>query len=154
MIIIGIDPGTTDIGYGVIEKEGGRLTAVDYGVIKTTGSQSDKLLKIDEEISRLIEKYRPDLASIETLFFSTNKKTAMTVSEARGAITLIFKKAGVPIKEFSPNNVKSIVTGYGRSDKDSVRKVVAMTLGIKNLDVQDDASDALALALRGAADMR
>src|SRR3989338_1054628 len=120
MIILGIDPGTTAIGYGVIKKNG-RLKALNYGVIETTGTHSEKLSEIDKRITKLIKKHKPDLVTLETLYFSTNKKTAIAVAEARGVITLIINRAGVPMMEFSPNNVKSIVTGYGGSDKESVK---------------------------------
>ena len=151
MIILGIDPGTTAIGYGVIKKNG-RLKALNYGVIETTGTHSEKLSEIDKRITKLIKKHKPDLVTLETLYFSTNKKTAIAVAEARGVITLIINRAGVPMMEFSPNNVKSIVTCYGGSDKESVKKIVALTLGIKDFKARDDASDALALAIRGAAE--
>lgn len=149
MVILGIDPGTTIIGFGVIEKSKGKLKLIDYGVIKTSKvSQEEKLSKINEEIAKIIKKYKPEIAGIETLFFSTNKKTALAVAEARGAIILTLAQNGVPIKEFSPNNIKATVSGYGKSDKKAMEKIVSLNLGIKESNLPDDAFDALAIAIR------
>lgn len=149
MIILGIDPGTTIIGFGIIEKKGGRLKLVDYGVIKTDKtSQEQKILKISKELEKLIKKHKPDVAGIETLFFSANKKTALSVAEARGAIILTLMQNDITIKEFTPNNIKSTVSGYGKSDKRAMEKIVSLNLGIKNSALPDDAFDALAIAIR------
>ncbi len=154
MIILGIDPGTTIVGFGVIEKNKGKTRLIDYGVIRTGKvSQSEKLLAIDKDLGKLIKKYRPDAAGLETLFFSTNKKTALQVAEARGAIMLALAKSNVVIKEFSPNNIKMTVSGYGQSDKKSMERVVSLNLGIKASSLPDDAFDALAIALRASFDI-
>ncbi|OGE84615.1 MAG: crossover junction endodeoxyribonuclease RuvC [Candidatus Colwellbacteria bacterium RIFCSPLOWO2_01_FULL_48_10] len=152
MVIIGIDPGTTAIGYGVIEKNGAALKPLAYGVIETSGNQAEKLMEVDRRVAELIKKYKPELAAVETLYFSTNKKTAIAVAEARGVITLAVKRAGIRLMEFSPNNVKSVVTGDGQADKQAVEKIVCLTLNIKKFGARDDAADALALAIRGAAE--
>ncbi len=149
MIILGIDPGTTIIGYGVIEKNKSKLKLIDYGVIRTKNvSQEEKLSKISEELNKIIKKYKPEVAGIETLFFSTNKKTALAVAEARGAIILTLMQNAVPVKEFTPNNIKATVSGYGKSDKKAMEKIVSLNLGIKDSDLPDDAFDALAIAIR------
>jgi len=155
MIILGIDPGTTIIGYGIIEKNNNSLKLIDYGVIKTEKiSQSEKISIINKELNKIIKKYNPAVAGIETLFFSTNKKTALAVAEARGAIMLTLKQNSIPVREFSPNNIKATVSGYGKSDKKSMEKVVSLSLGIKESDLPDDAFDALAVALRTSFDIQ
>lgn len=155
MIILGIDPGTTIIGFGVIKKVGSRLGLVDYGVIKTgKESQEQKILKISKELEKLIQKHKPDIAGIETLFFSANKKTALSVAEARGAIILTLMQNGVVIKEFTPNNIKSTVSGYGKSDKRAMEKIVSLNLGIYDSNLPDDAFDALAIAIRASFEIR
>lgn len=153
MIILGIDPGTTGAGYGVIEKAG-KLRALEYGIIKTEGGQAERLNQIAEKIESLIKKYQPEAAGVETLFFSKNKKTAISVAEARGVIMQTLMKHGVKTFEFSPNNVKSVVTGYGGSSKEGMEKIVCLTLGIKEFDAADDAADALALAIRTSFEKR
>jgi len=148
MVILGIDPGTTRIGYGVIEKNNG-LKLVDYGVIEIrSGDQKSKLLKLSQELRKLIKKYKPVEAGIEKLYFSKNQKTALAVAEARGVIMLTLAEAGLPISEFGPNEIKSAVAGYGASDKEAVRKMVALTLKMSEVRGLDDASDALAIAIR------
>lgn len=149
MIILGIDPGTTIIGFGVIEKDKSKLKLIDYGVIRTKKSdQSEKLLEINKELVKLIKKHKPAIAGLETLFFSTNKKTALAVAEARGSIMLTLRQNSIPVKEFTPNNIKSTVSGYGKSDKKAMEKIVSLNLGIKDSSLPDDAFDALAIAIR------
>ena len=151
MVILGIDPGTTIIGFGVIDKNKSKLKLIDYGVIRTRNvSQSEKLLEINKELNKIVKKYNPEVAGIETLYFSTNKKTAIAVAEARGAIILTLTQNNIPIKEFSPNNIKATVSGYGRSDKKAMEKMVSLNLGIKESSLPDDAFDALAIALRAS----
>ncbi len=150
MVILGIDPGTTRIGYGLIEKNGG-LKLIDYGVIETkNGDQKNKLLALASDLRKLIKKHKPVVAGIEKLYFSKNQKTALAVAEARGVITLIIAEAGISIVEFGPNEIKSAVTGYGASDKEAVRKIVALSLKIDSVEGFDDASDALAIAIRAS----
>lgn len=149
MVILGIDPGTTMVGYGVLLKNKGKLSLLEYGVIRSSSkNSSERIFEISRALSVLIKKHKPDIAGIETLFFSTNKKTALAVSEARGAIILTLRQNRVPIIEFTPNNIKAVVTGYGRSDKYSIKKVVSLNLGIGNSKLPDDAFDALAIAMR------
>lgn len=153
MIILGIDPGTTRIGFGVISEEGGKLKLIDYGVIEGRSKQeiSVCILENCKKLSKLIKKYKPEVAGIEKIFFSKNIKTGIDVAQSRGALILELAKAGIKIRELSPSEIKSSVTGYGLADKKSVSKVAAMILGIKDgLKGYDDASDAVAIAIATA----
>ena len=151
MIIIGIDPGTTQIGFGIIRNEGNRFEALDYGIIKNQGK--DKLLdyqNTSKAISELIKKHSPDVASVEKLFFFKNQKTVMSVGEMRGVIMLTLSNHNLPVLEFTPIQVKQAVSGYGRADKKQVQRMVRLVLGIKEKIKPDDAADALAIAICGA----
>ncbi|MBI1838839.1 MAG: crossover junction endodeoxyribonuclease RuvC [Candidatus Colwellbacteria bacterium] len=146
MTILGIDPGTTRTGYGVIEK-GKRLKLLSYGVIETHGGQ-EGLVELDKKLTGVIKKYRPRIAGVEKLYFSKNKKTAIAVAQARGVIILSLNRHKVDAMEFDPTNIKSFVTGNGRSDKRTVAKFVCLTLGLREVNGPDDAADALAVAIR------
>jgi crossover junction endodeoxyribonuclease RuvC len=150
MIILGIDPGTTRIGFGVISEEKGKLSLIDYGVIEGKSKQkiSDSILENCKKLSKIIKKYKPEVAGIEKIFFSKNIKTGIDVAQSRGALILELAKASIKITELSPSEIKSSVTGYGLADKRSVSKVAAMILGVKDgLKGYDDASDAVAIAI-------
>lgn len=155
MRILGIDPGTTRLGYGIIDADP-TPKYVRCGVLEPTEKGSAERLEfLFDNINRLIEKYKPDCAVVEKLYFSTNKTTAIAVAEARGVILLALKSKNVPITEFTPNQVKSLVTGWGKSDKKSIQRGVELTIKLPNdLKVLDDAMDALALALCGCFTMR
>ncbi len=153
MTIIGIDPGTTRIGFGVISEQGGKLNLIDYGIIEGRAKQqiSVCILENCQKLSKIIKKYKPKVAGIEKIFFAKNIKTGIDVAQSRGALILELAKAGIKIKELSPSEIKSSVTGYGLADKKSVSKVAAMILGIKDgLKGYDDASDAVAIAIATA----
>lgn len=151
MIILGIDPGTRRIGYGLIKKDGSALSLVSAGLLSVTATNdADALLEIKMEADRIIRQNKPGLFVIEKLYFSKNQKTALKVAEARGALVLSAMEAGLPIEEFSPNEVKMAVTGYGSADKKAVLKMVRLILKTPSLKVIDDASDALALAIAGS----
>ncbi len=148
MIILGIDPGTTQIGFGVVEKKGNKLTCLDYGIIKNPGK--DKSLDYQntaKKLSELITKYSPDLTSVERLFMFKNQKTVMAVSEMRGVIMLTLSSHNLPIYEFTPLQVKQAVSSYGRADKKQVESMVRLILGLKEEIKPDDAADALAIAI-------
>jgi crossover junction endodeoxyribonuclease RuvC len=150
--ILGIDPGIADTGFGVIEKlPGGKTKCLTFGSIKTAANLSlpDRLMILDEKLSLIIKEYKPSLAAIEQLFFANNAKTAFVVGQARGVILLALRKAGVPIVEFTPPQVKQSISCYGQADKKQVQKMVALLLGLKELPKPDDAADALAIALAG-----
>lgn len=150
MIIIGIDPGTTQIGFGIIKNENNRFEALDYGIIKNMGK--DKLFdykNTSKAISRLIKKYNPNVASVEKLFFFKNQKTVMSVGEMRGVIMLTLANHNLPVLEFTPLQVKRSLSGYGRADKNQVQRLVRLILGVKEEIRPDDAADALAIAICG-----
>ncbi|MEK7645856.1 MAG: crossover junction endodeoxyribonuclease RuvC [Patescibacteria group bacterium] len=151
MISLGIDPGTTRIGYGVIRGERNKMTCVAYGIISNTGK--DKLFDFKEtekKLSALIKKYKPDVAGVEKLFFFKNQKTVMAVSEMRGVIMLTLAKHGLPVHEFTPLQVKQNISAYGRAGKDQVQRMVQVLLSIKEPIKPDDAADALAIAICSA----
>jgi crossover junction endodeoxyribonuclease RuvC len=148
MIALGIDPGSRRIGYGVVDAENGAVSYVAAGIfsIKTKDDVS-ALEETKLEIDRLIKQYQPEVVAIEKIFFAKNQKTAISVAQARGVVLLATKERGVRIKEYTPNEVKLGITGYGFADKKAVLKMVRLILGKKDLKVIDDASDALALAI-------
>ncbi len=137
------------MGWGVINKTGAKFSLIDYGCLETSVgvSLSDRLEMIFDGISKVIKKYKPDLAGIETLFFNTNAKTAVKVGEARGVILLALKKAGIKSIDLTPLQVKQAVAGYGRAEKAQVQKMVKTLLNLKEIPRPDDAADALAVAL-------
>jgi crossover junction endodeoxyribonuclease RuvC len=147
MKILGIDPGSTLIGFGLIEEEGGELKVLDYGLIKIQAKElPDKLLKIGQELDELLNKTKPDLVGLEQLFFAKNKKTAMEVAHARGVIAASILKKQTALLEITPNEVKSFVAGYGVADKTAVAKMTAAILKMEQLK-EDNTADALAIAI-------
>lgn len=149
MIILGIDPGTAALGYGVIERTGGRLRAVDYGCVTTSADSPlpDRLNAIHAHVAELIGTYHPDLVAVERLFFSNNAQTAFAVGQARGVVLLAAAQAGIPVREATPNEVKVAVTGYGNADKEQVGRMVAVILQLPEAPTPDDTADALATAI-------
>ncbi len=152
MTILGIDPGTTRIGYGVIKKQNTSYIPIAYGLIenKSSLSDSERLEKIYEAITNLIKKYNPTLFSVEKLFFFKNQKTVISVAQARGVIILAAKQLNINISEYTPIQVKQGVTGYGRSNKEQVANMVKILLNLKEIPKPDDITDALAVAITGA----
>lgn len=147
-IILGIDPGTHRLGYGIIEANGRKLTPITYGVIETKAKHSaDQLYATHIALKKIIDEYHPDVCGVEKLFFSKNQKTALSVSEAKGVILMTVAQAGISVFEMAPNEVKQTISGYGQADKKAVLKMVQLILGIKNFTSIDDASDALAIAI-------
>jgi crossover junction endodeoxyribonuclease RuvC len=149
LIVLGIDPGTATTGYGVVERIGSRIRAIDYGCIQTpsTFPLPERLLEIHAAIEDLIERHEPTLMAVERLFFNRNVQTAFAVGQARGAVLLTAAEHGLPVFEFTPNEVKTAVTGYGRAPKDQVQRMVQIVLGLAELPRPDDAADALAIAI-------
>lgn len=149
MILLGIDPGFADMGYGVIDAVHGKARVIAYGSLKTAAGEpiTKRLAAIYDGLAALIETHKPAAVGIEKLFFSTNVKTAMLVAEARGVIRLCVEKQGLPCTEFSPADVKMAVCGHGAAAKPEVQKMVKMLLGLREIPKPDDAADALALAL-------
>ncbi len=149
-IIIGFDPGLADTGFGVIEDTGnGRFVCRDYGSIKTPAKTElgTRLETIYTEITALLKKYSPTVIGIEQLFFSRNVSTALIVGQARGIVVLAAAQAGIPVVEFTPNQVKQAVSAYGAAGKAQVQKMVKMILNLKEIPKPDDAADALAIAI-------
>jgi len=151
MIILGIDPGTTRIGFGVIQMTATGFSCLDYGVISNKGSERPGYFRAtSQELSRLITSHRPNLAVVERLFFTKNQKTAMAVSEMRGVILLTLSDHDIPVQEPTPSEVKQAISGYGRALKPQMRQTARMILRLKDAIKSDDAADALALAICGA----
>lgn len=149
--IIGIDPGFDRLGFAVIVVERGRARAIDFGVI-TTDKKDDfgqRLLQLEKDLICLLKEHKPDLLSLEKLYTTVNQKTAMKVAEARGIVTLTAARHKLPTVEFTPNQVKSAITGNGAADKKAVQKMVARLLNLPRVPEPDDAADALAIALTG-----
>lgn len=149
MIILGIDPGYATIGYGIIEKERGNLIALDYGVITTPPTESlpVRLAMLDEGMTALIRKCKPDAVAIEELFFNTNITTGIKVAEARGVILLAAIRECGNLFEYTPLQVKQALTGQGRAEKKQVQYMVKSLLRLKTEPKPDDAADALAIAV-------
>ena len=152
-IILGIDPGIADTGYGIIKKDKqGKLTCLDYGSIKTKAKTdlADRLSIINKELNKLIKKYKPKQVAVEQIFFAKNVKTALTVGHARGVILLTIKQNNLEAVEFTPLQIKQAVSTYGRASKMQVQKMVKLLLGLKEIPRPDDAADALAAAICAA----
>ena len=151
MYILGIDPGTATTGYGVIgiTKRSGEFTLEDFGVIETDKSMTDahRLATLASDLAQLIKNSKPDAVGVEKLFFTTNQKTVMTVSQARGVILLVAEQHKIPIFEFTPLQVKSHICGYGKAEKKQVQYIVKQTFKLKTVPKPDDAADAIAIAL-------
>jgi len=151
VIVLGIDPGTAALGYGIIERNGG-LRAVDFGCLETSPDRPlpERLLTIHRFLVDLIELHRPDLMAVERLFFSRNAQTAFAVGQALGVVLLAAAQAEVPVREATPNEVKTGVAGYGAADKEQVGRMVQVILGMPSPPRPDDAADALAVAIWAA----
>lgn len=149
MRILGIDPGFATIGFGVVDSEGGRQQLVKCGVITTPAhtSLSSRLAQLYDDLTQLLELFRPDAVSVEELFFNTNITTGIAVAHGRGVILLACEKAGVKIYEYTPLQVKQAVVGYGRAEKKQVMEMVRRICGLSAPPRPDDAADAVALAL-------
>ncbi len=149
MKILGIDPGTATTGFGLITKEGQKLSMVDCGVISTpkTMPMPDRLKTLYEDLSELVTSHKPDTMSVEKLFFTNNVTTAMSVSQARGIVLLVAAEHNVEIAEYTPPQVKMSVTGYGQADKKQVQEMVKKILKLPVIPKPDDAADALAIAI-------
>ncbi len=148
MVILGIDPGTARIGFGVINNNQ-KLKLIGYGCIQTpkTLKNPQRLAELENQLRQIIKKYKPERVAVEDLFFFKNLKTAISVSQARGVILLTAAKSKIPILEYTPLQIKQAVTGYGRAEKKQVQKMVKMILNLKKIPKPDDAADALAAAI-------
>jgi len=155
MRILGIDPGSGIIGFGLITS-GGSPKMIDAGVIRTTiGDKTEaRLLELYESMKEIVKELKPDVASVEKLFFAQNVTTAMTVSQARGVILLVLEQENVPIYEYTPLQIKMAMTGYGRATKAQIQEMVRVQLKLKVKPKPDDCADALATALTYNASFR
>lgn len=156
MRILGIDPGTGILGFGVIEVAKGKPQLVDAGVIRTPVHEDDavRLLTIYDELTDIITQTQPAALSVEKLFFARNVTTAITVAQARGVVLLCGKQASLAIAEYTPLQIKMALTGYGRADKKQVQEMVRVVLQLREVPKPDDCADALAAALTHAQTMR
>lgn len=156
MRILGIDPGTGILGFGVIDVNKGKAVMVDAGVIRTPVKEDDavRLQTIFDELTEIIVANKPDYMSVEKLFFAKNVTTAMTVAQARGVVLLCGKQAGLEIHEYTPMQIKQAVTGYGRADKQQIQEMVRVILQLKEVPKPDDCADALAAAITHSMTMR
>lgn len=151
MKILGIDPGTAIVGWGVIELLHGKITALDYGSIKPDlQSQSERLIFIHQNLNQIIKAHQPDVVSLEEIFFATNAKTAISVGQARGVIVLTSALNYIPVFSYTPLVVKQTVCGDGKADKIQVGKMVMILFKLKSVPKPDDTADALAIALTHA----
>ena len=149
MRIIGIDPGTGILGFGVIDAIDGKFKMIDAGVVTTPALTplDVRLEDIFDSLTTIINETKPDCMSIEKLFFAQNVTTAMSVSHARGVVMLAGRKARLPIAEYTPLQIKQSVTGYGKADKKQVQEMVRIQLGLTKAPKPDDCADALAAAI-------
>jgi crossover junction endodeoxyribonuclease RuvC len=146
--VLGIDPGVSRCGYGAVVRDGGRLRATAAGVIRTSPAEPlpDRLLALDRELSALVAQIAPSALAVERVLFQANVRTAMSVGQASGVALVTAARAGVPVAQYSPNEVKLAVTGDGRADKLAVQTMITRLLGLREVPKPPDAADALALA--------
>jgi crossover junction endodeoxyribonuclease RuvC len=156
MRILGIDPGTGILGFGVIDVDKGQLKLIDAGVITTPPKQadSDRLVTIFDELSQIIATSKPEIMAVEKLFFAKNVTTAMSVSQARGVVLLLGKQNKLELYEYTPMQIKQAMTGYGKATKSQIQEMVRAVLKLKTVPKPDDAADALACAITCSMNMR
>ena len=149
MKILGIDPGMAIVGYSIIDVDGDNFSLITSGSIQTKKGMSDasRLYEIFEDISVIIDKYKPDIASVEKLYYFRNQTTIIPVAEARGVIVMALEKHGIPVYEYTPMEVKQVLTGFGRADKKQVEQMVKIALGCQDLPKLDDTVDSIAIAI-------
>lgn len=149
MLILGIDPGTAIMGYGLIKKNGQRLTPIAYGCWRTTPEMNmpKRLQLLYESLEQLLAQYAPDMVAVEELFFNRNTTTALSVGQARGVILLSAARQNIDVFEYTPLQVKQAVVGYGKADKKQIQFMVKALLALKESPKPDDTADALAVAI-------
>lgn len=149
MRILGIDPGVATIGFGLVEADRASLRLYQYGVISTPAGLplSNRLYQISQDLSQLLSQFKPEEVAVEELFFSKNITTGIAVAHGRGVILLEVERAGIPVYEYTPMQVKQAVAGYGGADKRQVMLMTQRLLKMKNIPRPDDAADALAIAI-------
>ena len=146
--VLGIDPGLSRCGYGIVARERGNPRALGFGVIRTPPADElpDRLLTLDNDLRELVAQVRPSAMAVERVLFQTNARTAMSVGQASGLALVVAARAGIPVALYSPNEVKLAVTGDGRADKAAVQMMVTRLLDLAEIPKPPDAADALALA--------
>ena len=149
MRILGIDPGYAIVGWGVVEYQASRFCPLGYGAVTTNAGVefTRRLADIYDGITEIITRYQPQAMAVEKLFFNTNTTTAIMVAEARGCILLAARKAGLPVYEYTPLQVKQAVTGYGRAEKKQIQEMIRILLHLDAVPKPDDTADALAMAI-------
>lgn len=149
VIVLGIDPGVANTGYGVVAQRGGRLFALDGGVVKTAPGldAARRLQAIHDRVGALLDDYRPDAVALEDLYFGANARSAFAVGQARGVVMLAAGQRGVPCASYTPQQVKGAVCGSGKAAKDQVQRMVQTLLALEDLPRPDHAADALAVAI-------
>ena len=149
MVILGIDPGFAIVGFGILESEGGHQRLVRCGAITTPAGEPlpARLLRIEDDMAQLLAAFHPQAMAVEELFFNYNVTTGIGVAQARGVILAAAQRAGVPIFEYSPSQVKQAVVGYGKAEKRQVMDMTKRLLNLKSVPKPDDAADAVAIAL-------
>ena len=149
MVVLGIDPGLADLGYGIVRRDGGGCTALDHGVVQTPPGVAieRRLAAIHAAVAELLARHEPQAVALEELYFGQNARTAFAVGQARGVVLLAAGQRGVPCSGYTPQQVKGAVCGSGRAGKDQVARMVKALLGLPALPQPDHAADALAVAL-------
>ena len=149
LVILGIDPGVATVGFGIISVTNGIAKLSRYGVISTSAGTrlALRLKQINNDVTELIEIFKPEAIAIEELFFNTNQKTALSVAHGRAAIIMAGEEYGIPMYEYTPLQVKKAVAGYGRATKNQVMDMVKRLLSMDQIPKPDDAADALAIAI-------
>ncbi|NLG33226.1 MAG: crossover junction endodeoxyribonuclease RuvC [Syntrophomonadaceae bacterium] len=149
MLVLGIDPGTARMGYGLVQYLDGKIKLINYGLITTSSSMTvaERLLKINDQLQLLIEDNRPDAVAVEQLFYNKNAKTIITVAESRGVAIMTAARAKIEVAEYTPLQVKQAVVGFGNADKRQVQEMVKRILSMDQLPKPDDAADAIAIAI-------
>ena len=149
MIVLGIDPGTANTGYGVVARQGGRMMALDGGVVQTSPAlePAARLAAIHARVVELLDEHRPQAVAVEELYFGANVRSAFAVGQARGVVLLAAGQRGVPCWSYTPQQIKGAVCGSGRAGKDQVQRMVQALLALSDLPRPDHAADALAVAI-------
>lgn len=149
MRVLGIDPGTAIVGFSILDFENNKFNVIDYGCIYTDKDMAmeDRLCKIYTELSEIIDKYNPEEMAIEELFYFKNNKTVISVGQARGVIVLCGRQKNLKISHYTPLQVKTGITGYGKAEKKQIQLMVQRILNLKEIPKPDDAADALAIAI-------
>jgi crossover junction endodeoxyribonuclease RuvC len=149
VIVLGIDPGVANTGYGIVAQQRGRMFALDGGVVETRAgaAESARLAIIHERVGALMDEYRPDAVALEDVYFGANARSAFAVGQARGVVLLAAGQRGLPCSSYTPQQVKGAVCGSGRAEKDQVQRMVQTLLALPELPRPDHAADALAVAI-------